>query len=133
MVNLRVLKTAVWLATLSSCSAVLGTRDCTLIGCESGVTVHLELRPTLAFRVEVFARSPDQQPAYVFECPNAGQCGQDIFFPGLIADRLFIRVTTAAGSRLTEIVQVQYQSSRPNGPDCDPDCRQATVTAAVPV
>ncbi len=120
------------LAMLSSCSAIFES-GCTLIGCESGVTVHLIVHPTAAFRVEVFARSPDQQPAYVFDCPNANQCGQDIFFPGLVADHLFVRVWVGTSSRITEITQVEYHSSRPNGSDCPPDCRQATITADVPV
>ena len=63
---------------------------------------------------------------------SVAACQQDVFFIGLIADRLFVRVTAATGSVLTEIANVPYVSSRPNGPHCDPDCRQATVTVQVP-
>ena len=74
-------------------------RACTLVGCMSGLTVHLAARPSGAYRVEVFASFPGQQPAYVYDCSAAGDCAQDIFFRDLIVDHPFIRVITTTGTR----------------------------------
>ena len=109
-----------------------GDKVCTLIGCDSGLTVHLNTKPAGTYRVEVFARGPDQQPAYVYDCSTAGICQQDIFFSGLIVDHPFIRVTTTVGTKLVEITTVTYVSSYPNGPDCGPPCRNATVNVDIP-
>ena len=112
--------------------AALGCSDtvCTLIGCESGVTVHLSAVPSQPFRVELGVAGNDV--LYVFDCTNdASRCRQDIFFPDLIVDHLGVTVRVGAASRLTE-VQVVYTHSRPNGPNCGPDCATASVNAAIP-
>lgn len=106
-------------------------RVCTLIGCESGTTVHLPTLPPSPFRIEV--RSPGEDDvAYVYECGATTRCRQDVFFPNLIADHLFVVVSAAGRSRETEIIQIGYASSRPNGPHCEPDCRTAVITAQIP-
>jgi hypothetical protein len=106
---------------------------CTLIGCESGMTVHLASLPATPFRVEV-RPAAGQGAVYVFECGSSAPipCGQDIFFTDLIADHVFITVTAGGISRETEVTTVTYTSHRPNGPNCGPDCRTAVVTAAAP-
>jgi hypothetical protein len=107
------------------------TTACTLIGCESGVTVQLSALPSQPFRVELRASGGDV--AYVFDCTaDSSRCRQDIFFPGLIAERLFVTVRVGTASRVTEIAQVTYARRRPNGPSCPPDCATANVTAAIP-
>jgi hypothetical protein len=116
---------------LVSCSN-LGPHVCTLIGCDSGTTVHLASKPADAYKIEVFAGPAIQQPAYVFDCPDPTKCVQDEFFPGLISDRLIVRVTVGSAVRTTQLNSVAYVSSQPNGPDCGPPCLQATVTADIP-
>ena len=105
---------------------------CTLIGCNSGLTVHLNTKPAGTYKVEVFPLSPNQQPAYVYECSNVSSCQQDIFFASLIVSHPFVRITTSAGTKTVEIPTVNYVTSRPNGPGCDPECRQATVNVDIP-
>lgn len=118
------------LSTLA-CACSIST-VCTLIGCESGITVHLASLPTAPFRIDV-RPAGGQGASYVFDCGSApATCQQDIFFADLIADHLFITVTVAGSSRDTEITTVTYTSHRPNGPNCAPDCRTAVVTALVP-
>lgn len=108
-------------------------RVCTLIGCQSGLLVRLNTLPAGAFRVDVFAQAPDQSPAYVYECtPGPTPCQQAIFFPGLVAPHPFIRVTTTQGTVLHEITDLVYETSRPNGRTCGPECRTAETTVAVP-
>jgi hypothetical protein len=105
---------------------------CTLIGCESGITVHLASLPSGAFRVDV-RPAGGQGAVYVFDCSSGPvTCQQDVFFADLIADHLFITVTAAGVSRDTEITTVTYTSHRPNGPNCGPDCHTAVVIAQVP-
>ena len=114
------------LVVLLGCSLVDSPQVCTLIGCESGLTVTLETLPPGAFKIEVYGLSADVQPAYVYEC-SVAPCSQTVFFPGLILERGSVRVTSSAGSKLTGI-RPTYRTYRPNGPNCPPDCRQATVT-----
>ena len=117
---------------VSACGDVHRPLVCTQIGCESGLTVHLSAQPVGAFRVEVFALSPNEQPAYVFDCPADSSCPQDLFFPGLIVRHPFIRITTSVGTRTIEVLSVTYISLRPNGVDC-PGCEQATVAIDLPL
>ena len=116
---------------VSSIACSGATMVCTQIGCESGITVHLASLPNGPFRVDVKPRGA-ADVAYVYECSDVAHCRQDIFFAGLITDYLIVTVQVGAASRDTEAVQVQYASHRPNGPNCEPDCRTATVTAQVP-
>jgi hypothetical protein len=118
-------------AVLSSIACSSAPTVCTLIGCESGITVDLASLPSGPFRVDIKPRGASDV-AYVFECDTAARCRQDIFFAGLISDYLIVTVHVGAATRDTEVVQVQYASHRPNGPNCGPDCRTATVTAQVP-
>lgn len=109
------------------------TLACTQIGCSSGLIVHLGALPVGAFRVEVFANAPGQQPVYAYECdPGADQCTKDVFFPGLIVDHPFVRVTTGLGTVTREILDIRYGSHRPNGPRCGPECRTAELSVAIP-
>jgi hypothetical protein len=104
---------------------------CTLIGCESGVRLHLSALPSQPFRVEVGV--PGSNVTYVFDCTtDAGQCRQDIFFPSLIVTRLLVTVRVGGLSRQTEIAPLVYAHSRPNGPNCPPDCQTADVSAPIP-
>jgi hypothetical protein len=112
-----------------ACSGL--TTVCTLLGCESGVTVHLASLPGGPFRVEVRPRGAGDA-VYVFECNVGASCRQVVFFAGLITDYLVVTVKVAGAVRDTEITQVTYVSHRPNGPNCEPDCRTASVIAQVP-
>lgn len=105
---------------------------CTLIGCSSGVIVHLATMPMTTFRVELIPRGGTYGTAYAFDCRQAGGCPQDIMFPDIITESARVTVTTPRGSRETEIPSVVYTSLQPNGPRCGPECRQAKVTAQIP-
>jgi hypothetical protein len=127
------LAVALALVAGTSCESPLVT-NCTDIGCESGLWVNLDALPTGAFRVEVFANSPDVSPSYVYECtPGPAACRQRIFFEGLVVTRPFIRVTTDVGSVLHEIQGLEYETHRPNGPRCPPECRTAETDIPIPV
>jgi hypothetical protein len=120
------------LAGLGGCDSLLPPRSCPQAGCEDGLIVELSAMPSAPFRIEVRVSSPTSQPAYVFECQSTAPCGPGAFFPGFSAERAFVTVVTANGSRTTEIPRIEYRVTRPNGPVCPPECRQARVTANVP-
>lgn len=120
--------------SLTSCGVLGLTGDCTAIGCTSGLTVHLPVLPAGAYTIEVLvAGTGDGGPTYAYTCAGGPQCRQDVFFPELVLSHPIVRVTTSVGSRLTEIPNLTYETSRPNGPDCAPECRTATITAQLPI
>ena len=110
----------------------IGSHSCTEIGCTDGITVHLPALPTGPYRVEIVVGSGPSGLSYAYDCAGGPTCQQDIFFPELVLDRIIVKVTTPLGSRLTEIANPAYVTLQPNGPDCPPLCRQASVTAQLP-
>jgi hypothetical protein len=101
---------------------------CTMIGCESGVTVQLSSLPAVPFSVEL---TPAGGAATLKECVASDACGTELFFSGVSADSVTIKVTSGAGESVTR-ARAEYATTRPNGPQCDPECRQARVAASVP-
>jgi hypothetical protein len=114
-------------ALLAGCNGISG--GCTLIGCDSGLLVNLTQAPAGAYRIEVFATLDG--PRYVYDCASAAQCGTTAFFNDYTPESVTIRVTTAAGTR-EQNAQPSYSVNQPNGPNCDPTCKQAQVTVALP-
>lgn len=114
-----------------ACDSITGV--CTQIGCDSGFLVRLDALPTGAFTVDVYANSPNESPSYRYECaPGALPCLQNVFFADFLGENPHIRVTTTEGSVLTQVYGLNYESYRPNGPNCPPDCRRAETTVAIP-
>lgn len=103
---------------------------CTGIGCDSGLTVRLEGTPP-AGPVRVELLTSDGGARYVYDCPEPGRCAAGAFFPGFTGDYVRVRVTTASGA-VTREARPAYTETRPNGPDCPPACRTATVTVPLP-
>jgi hypothetical protein len=118
------------LVSVFACSIFNPIEACTLIGCTSGLSVQLNPLPSGTFRVEVSVGGfgAPNQSLYTFDC-NASPCPVNVFFPGLVINHGFVRVTTSAGAKVTEIHPI-YESHRPNGADCPPDCRQATIAVS---
>src|SRR5437868_11192420 len=96
---------------VSACDTFSPDRSCTLIGCSSGVTVVVENRPSVAYRVEVYSGS-STGPKYTFQCDNPNSCG-DPFFTDFTPDHLFVDVVVGS-SRTTYEVVPKYTESRPN-------------------
>lgn len=126
--------------TLNAGAFVLGalafqgcSTGCSLVGCVSGLRVHLAALPTGAFQVAVLVDGVVQDAPAEATCAGTTVCYQDILFTTTASERVSVRVTTATGSRVTEIANITYAKSRPNGSGCDPECRNATVTAQLPL
>ena len=100
---------------------------CTLIGCQSGLTVALTSQPAVPYRVEAYTIGDG--PRFVRECPGTAAC--PIFFQDFTPGHVFLDVVVGSATATHER-NVTYTVSRPNGPGCDPECRQATVTVSPP-
>ena len=97
---------------------------CTLIGCNGGLMIEVTGTGGARATVEVSASG---QQTRTFEC-DAGQ-GCQRFLENFTPAQA--RVTIRLADRTVErTVSPQYRVSRPNGPRCAPECRQATVQVA---
>ena len=108
---------------LTSCDPGERLEACTLIGCDSGLRVVLTAPPTAPYRVEAYV--PGSAVRQVRQCTAGGPC--DIAFAGFTPGQVTIEIITTVDT-LRRDVAPSYQVSRPNGPGCDPECRNATVT-----
>ena len=96
---------------------------CTEIGCSDGLAVELER--VGAATIELVE---DGVTRHSFECSAGAACRT--FVPGYTPARVEIVMRQGDTSR-RHTVQPGYTINRPNGPDCPPVCRQATVTVDV--
>ena len=110
-------------AAVAACGGSTDPQACTLIGCDSGIEVILEQPPAAPYRVEAYTSS--QQQRHIYRC-EPSSCPPRIMFSGLTADRVIIEVISEAGTRRHDVAP-GYTESRPNGPGCDPLCRNAIV------
>ena len=110
---------------LAGCSLFNDPSVCTTEGCDSGLWLDFVSMPVGAYRVEVGVQSGYGQPVYTFEC--GAQCPASAWFPGLIIERGYVRVTTSTGTLVKEIRPV-YETRRPNGPNCPGVCDVAVLT-----
>ena len=106
-----------------------GPLVCTEIGCDDGLVVRFDRTPTGAFRVE--AQGDGADPPAVFECADTSRCPPSAFFPGLVAERVTVRVTTPEGTVAQQFTP-KYERQYPNGRSCGAACRQAHVTVRLP-
>lgn len=109
----------------SACDDAPSGTVCTLIGCEDGLRVEIE--GGLALPYTVSASVPGASHPWVVECTVAAPCDGSVWFPEFTPDFVRITVETESETR-TRDVQVDYESFRPNGPECPPECLQGTVT-----
>jgi len=116
---------AALVALLASCDLSGRQQVCTLIGCDSGIRVVLTAPPTVPYRVEAYV--PGSGARQVRECSAGGAC--NITFAGFTPVEVSIEIITAADTLRRDAVPV-YVVSRPNGADCEPECRNATITVS---
>ena len=116
-----------FVAALGSRCGVAGPTACTLIGC-TGLTIEVTGAPAQT-PVTVVVTAPDGSTRSA-SCTSAtgGTC--PVSFPDFTPASLTIRVST--GTRTTEqTTQPAYDVSRPNGPACPPECRNARVSVTL--
>jgi hypothetical protein len=113
---------------LWGCDALLGVQNCTLIGCDTGVTVLFSGAAPTAFEVTL---TPAGEAPRVIACENvqAGGCGEAVFFEGVTATRADLEIEWDGGS-ISRALELEYDRFEPNGPGCGPTCFQARVDVA---
>jgi hypothetical protein len=102
---------------------------CTLIACESGLTVQLA-DPRLPDAYTVELELPDGT-TLVRSC-GATACGSTVFFADVTPATAVVRFVVDDEVRHQQTVTPAYTTERPNGPGCPPVCRQGTATVQVP-
>lgn len=114
-------------AMLVGCSEVY-PRVCTQIGCGAGLTVLFSTVPVGDVHVEALPEG--ETTPRTFDCTGSA-CSPGARFLDFSPDHVVVTVTTDAGSKQFDL-RPQYQTSRPNGPRCEPVCRSAQVTVTLP-
>ena len=117
---------------LGSCKNSALPVACTEIGCSSYLAVHLEAMPVGAFTVELLVNGASAAPNYVYTCSGATACLQTVYFDGYTQSSAQVRITTSKGSVTTSLTGIAYIVSNPNGDECPPVCKQATVNLPLP-
>ncbi|HEU0012273.1 MAG TPA: hypothetical protein VFQ45_01245 [Longimicrobium sp.] len=108
-----------FLGLLAGCGGIAGV--CTEIGCATGLTVRLGAAPAGGYRVEAIVAGQEQR---VHECAAGTTC--EVLFEDFAPQQVTVRVTGGGAAR-EETFTPSYQVSYPNGPECGPECRNATV------
>ena len=118
--------TLVLVAALGAACSGLGPTACTLIGC-TGLVVEVTGAPAQT-PVTVVVTAPDGSTRSTTCTSATGTC--PFSFPDFTPATVTIRVS--AGTKTTEETrQPAYEVTRPNGPGCPPECRNARVTVAL--
>jgi hypothetical protein len=100
-------------------------RACTKIGCSSGLAIEVNTSLQQAFTVNVRSGT---QVIHTFRCEPGQPCRS--FAENQTPATVTVTVESASGP-VSKQFTPEYRINRPNGPDCPPDCRQATVTLTV--
>ena len=112
--------TLVLAAAFGSGCDLVGPSACTLIGC-TGLVVEVTGAPAQA-AVTVAVTAPDGSTRSTTCTSATGTC--PFSFPDFTPASVTIRVST--GTQTTEVTrQPIYEVTRPNGPACGPECRNA--------
>ena len=118
--------TLVLVAFFGSGCGVAEPTACTLIGC-TGLVVEVTGAPA-STPVTVVVTAPDGATRSTTCTSATGTC--PFSFPDFTPASVTIRVLI--GTQTTEVTrQPTYEVSRPNGPACPPECRNARVTVVL--
>jgi hypothetical protein len=110
---------------LAGCVGNQEPRACTLIGCNDGLNVTVV--STLQQNLTVTVKS-GTETLHTFTCVAGQPCMA--FIDNKTPANVTVQIATPAGTTAHNYTPT-YSVSRPNGPGCDPECRQATVTVNV--
>lgn len=116
------------LVGLLAVSACGGAAYCTLIGCDSQLTVAFATAPTSPWRVDVVAQNGATAS---FDCPDLSRCGPSASFRDFLPAHATVTVSYGGRTRSTTVTP-SYSQVQPNGEGCGPTCTQATVTVPLP-
>jgi hypothetical protein len=100
-------------------------RVCTMIGCNNGLAVEVNSSAQQSLTINVQAGT---QTLHTFRCEPGQPCRA--FIDNQTPEQVTVHVQSASGT-VSKTYRPEYRMNRPNGPDCPPECRQATVTVSV--
>ncbi len=133
----------------ASCGGVV-EGACTLIGCTDGWTLRLQAAESLQPGVYGLTTTVDGVDTLCSwevrlacdgggACIVDGDCANAVYTPSEVAvsfenspDSVDVALTRGGLRVVNETVVPPYKTVRPNGPDCEPECRQAVVAVVVP-
>jgi hypothetical protein len=101
---------------------------CTLIGCLNALEIKFDRPAAFPYQVEL---TTSEGARHIHNCASATVCPTTgVAFWDLKPSSAVVKVTTPTGTTTTT-VQPTYTTSRPNGPNCGPEC--VTGSATVPI
>ena len=121
----RIMAVALVVAACASEPDVEPQRICTLIGCNNGLAVEVNSSLAQSFTVNV---QTGTQVIHTFRCDPGQPCRA--FIENQTPEEVTVHLQTGQGT-VSRSYRPEYRMNRPNGPDCPPACRQATVTVNV--
>lgn len=99
-------------------------RACTLIGCENGLAIEVNHSLPQSFTVNVRVGT---QTIHAFRCDPGQRC--QAFVREQTPDEVTVIIDAGGGQPpVSRAYRPEYRINEPNGPDCPPACKQATVT-----
>lgn len=113
----------VTLSWVAACAApeTPPVQACTMIGCSDGLAVEVNSNVQQAITVNV---RTGNTVIHTFRCEAGQPCRA--FVEQQTPAEVTIVIDAPSG-RVARSYQPEYRINKPNGPDCPPDCRQATV------
>lgn len=98
---------------------------CTQVGCGPSLTLEFAAQPAGLLRVE--ATDVTTADRRVIDCTAPGSCsGGFVYFTDFTPAEVIVRVVTQTGTT-EQTFHPLYHRVRPNGPRCEPECRQARI------
>ena len=119
---------AIAAAALCACAASTEPqRVCTLIGCENGLAVEVTHSLQQSFTVDVRTGT---QSIHTFSCDPGQTCRA--FINNQTPADVTVTIDAGGGQQpISKVYRPAYTLNRPNGADCPPECKQATITLSV--
>jgi hypothetical protein len=113
--------------TLASCTANEGPDGfaCTQIGCTDGLSLQVSGLTAGSYTVTVSAAS---RIIGTFSCTAGQPCVH--FIENQTPDEVSV-VVQGGGGGATRNYRPEYRKTRPNGPNCPPECKQATLVVTL--
>ncbi|MDB4888985.1 MAG: hypothetical protein JWL61_840 [Gemmatimonadetes bacterium] len=101
---------------------------CTLIGCDSGLTIQFATVPTAPIHIDATSADGGNR---TYDCEKNTGCGIPTILKDYVPQNVTLTVTYQ-GRTTTTTVRPSYNESTPNGSGCGPACRSATIPLSLP-
>jgi hypothetical protein len=109
------------LFSIASCEE----RACTEIGCVNGLVMSFELEETTQVEITFISG----QNTSKVECGGVqSNCMNTEVFDDFTVEEMHVKLFNDSMLINEYTQEISYETTRPNGEKCDPECRQASVT-----